>query len=349
MAAPVTVEAVARHAGVSRQTVSNAINAPERLRPETLKRVLSAIEALGYRPNRVARSLRTQSTRMLGYRMEPVKENVSSPVLDRFLHSLTDTAREAGYHLLLFAAHDEADELAAYDELIRTNAVDAFVFAGTHHEDPRHSWFAERGAKAVSFGRPWGQSRVEAWVDVDGAAGTSAAVQHLVGLGHRRIAFLGSPPDRAVGDDRFAGWQSAMESYGLGTSGLLLRGPDTPETGAKLAGELLQATDRPTAIVCSSDTLAMGCYRRAKELGLTIGQDLAVVGFDDSPTAAFLDPALSSVRQPLERVGREIVRLLTTILAGGGAGGAGGALELTVLLPPTLTVRESSAYPNSAV
>src|SRR5665213_1156743 len=127
---PATVESVARHAHVSRQTVSNAINAPSRLRPETLARVLASVDELGYRPNRVARSLRTRATRMLGYRIEPARDGVSSPVLDRFVHALAATARGAGYHLVLFTTDDETTELETYDDLIRTNAVDAFVLSG---------------------------------------------------------------------------------------------------------------------------------------------------------------------------------------------------------------------------
>lgn len=334
--AAVTVESVARHAQVSRQTVSNAFNAPERLRPETLQRVRAAIDELGYRPNRVARSLRTQTTRMLGYRIEPAREGTSSPVLDRFLHALAATARDAGYHLVLFTSDDEQGELATYEDLIRTRAVDAFVLSGMRYDDPRPRWLADHGAPFVGFGRPWGGDVRGPWVDVDGAAGTAAAVEHLVAMGHRRIAFVGSPKDLAVGDDRLAGWRQAMRAHRLAVRGASVRGVDRPETGAQALDRLL-ADVRPTAIVCSSDTLAVGCLHRAAALGLEVGHDLAIVGFDDSPAAGFLRPGLSSVRQPLERVGEEIIRLLTAMLA--------GARPRTphVLLTPSLITRESSA------
>lgn len=340
---PNTVESVARHARVSRQTVSNAINAPSRLRPETLALVLASVEVLGYRPNRVARSLRTRATMMLGYRIEPGREGSSSPVLDRFVHALAATARGAGYHIVLFTSDDETTELKTYDDLIRTNAVDAFVLSGMHYGDPRQRWLAERGAPSVAFGRPWGIEDDTLWVDVDGAAGTEQAVDHLVDAGHRRIAFVGSPVDRAVGDDRFNGWRRAMRRHGLPTRGASVRGVDSLETGAQAAGKLLVAAP-PTAIVCASDTLAAGCLHRAIELGLHVGRDLALVGFDDSPVAALLQPGLSSVRQPLERVGEEIVRLLTAVLAGERPD------TPHVLLTPTLVVRESSAFqPDSTV
>jgi DNA-binding LacI/PurR family transcriptional regulator len=337
-----TVESVARYANVSRQTVSNALNAPERLKPQTLQRVLAAVEELGYRPNRVARSLRTRSTRMLGYRIEPTQEQTSSPVLDRFIHALAATARDAGYHLVLFTSDDEEAELATYDDLIRTNAVDAFVLAGMRYDDPRPRWLIDQGAPFVAFGRPWGGKARGPWVDVDGAAGTAAAVDHLVALGHRRIAFVGSPKDNAVGDDRHDGWRRAMRAHRLAVHRASVRGLDRLVTGAQAIDRLF-AELKPTAIVCSSDTLAVGCLHRARAMGLGIGTDLAIVGFDDSPTAGFLQPGLSSVRQPLEQVGAEIIRLLTAVLAGEQPEAP------HVLLPPTLVIRESSTGKSPAL
>src|SRR6185437_2885905 len=269
-AVPATVESVARHVGVSRQTVSNAINAPSRLRPETLTLVLAAIDELGYRPNRVARSLRTRTTRMLGYRIEPGRDGVSSPVLDRFVHALASTARVAGYHLVLFTTDDETTELETYDDLIRTNAVDAFVLSGLHYGDPRPRWLTGRGAPSVAFGRPWGVEDGGLWVDVDGAAGTAQAVDHLVEAGHRRIAFVGSPTDKAVGDDRLRGWQSAMRRHALSTRGVSVRGVDSLETGARATARLLDLAEPPTAIVCASDTLAAGCLHQAAATGLQV-------------------------------------------------------------------------------
>ena len=151
-----TVESVARHARVSRQTVSNALNAPQRVRPDTLSRVLASIEQLGYRPNSAARNLRTQSTRLLGCRLLPSLQMGTGGVLDRFLHALCDAARDRGYDVLSFAASTDDAELDVIDDLLRRTAVDAYVIAGTHHVDPRPGWLTARGAPFVAFGRPWG-------------------------------------------------------------------------------------------------------------------------------------------------------------------------------------------------
>ena len=164
----------------------------------------------------------------------------------------------------------------------------------------------------MSFGR----EHASAWVDVDGASGTRAAVDHLVELGHRRIAFLGQPEDRATVDDRFRGWESAVRDHGLSRVGRAVRGPARSLKQARtLAASLLEHRP-PSAVVASHDLLAIACYHAAERLGLRIGADLSVVGFDDSLSASMVHPSLSSVSQPPQSVGREIIRLVVGILAG---------------------------------
>lgn len=336
-AKPPTLAMVAARAGVGRQTVSYALNMPQRVAPQTLAKVRAAIDELGYRPNRVARSLRTQATRTIGYRIQPTPHGVPSPVLDRFVHALAGTARRQGYNILLCAAEDDGEELEVYDELIRTAAVDAFVLSDPVYDDPRPAWLAERGVPSVSFGRIWGREHASAWVDVDGAGGTRAAVDHLVELGHRQIAFLGRPEDRATVDDRFRGWKSAVQDHGLSVRGRVVRGPaESLGQAREVAARLFGGKRPPTAVVASHDLLAIACYHEATRRGLRIGDDLSVVGFDDSLPALMAQPALTSINQPLELVGQEIVRLVVGILAG----------ELPpdheVVLQPSLVVREST-------
>lgn len=328
-----TIEDVARAAGVSRQTVSNTINSPERVRPETLSRVQAAIDALGYRPNRAARSLRSRATRMLGYRIEPVRPDAVSPVLDRFLHALADAAKDDGYHLLLFTAGPD-DEQTTYAELVRSAVVDGFVISGTDHADPRPKWLLELGVGFVAFGRT--DRDDHPWVDVDNAAGTTAVVEHLVERGHRRIAFLGWPEGSVTGDARADGWRATLALHGLDATGLDPRDLDTVESGVRLAAHLLDSADPPTAYVCVSDVLALGALQTLTARGVAVGAGgVAVTGFDDTPTAALVSPSLTSVRQPLEEVGRTVIRLLTGTLAGHAA-------TPGVLLEPALVVRHSS-------
>jgi len=337
-AAPVTLATVARRAGVSPQTVSNALNAPDLLRPQTLERVLQAIEELGYRPHRAAQTLRTRSSRLIGYGIRPTPPGTSAPVMDRFLHALSQTADEAGYRILLFASPPGSAGLKGYEELLDLHSVDGFVLSGTERGDRRQAWLEKRDVPFVGFGRMWSGRQIGDWVDVDGASGTDAAVEHLVGLGHRRIAFLGWPRGSGAGDDRALGWQRAMRRHGLPVRGRRAESVDDIAAARSAAGPLLDAG--ATAVVAASDMLALGCYHALRERGATPGEDVAVVGFDDSPAAALLSPGLSTVAQPLEAVGRECVRLLLARMSDVGAP------PERVLLDPSLVVRGSIAAPS---
>lgn len=330
-----TLEEVARRARLSRQTISNALNAPDRLHPHTLQRALHAVDELGYRPNRAARSLRTRTSQLIGYRAEAATEPLSGGVLDRFLHALSGSAQRRGYHVLLFTP-DLGAETAAYEAMLRAKAVDAFVLTATHREDPRPAWLSSRQVPYVAFGRLWRTPESGSWVDVDGASGTAAAVDHLVERGHRRVAFVGWPAGSPVGDDRLAGWRRSARRHGLATAGLSARAADGVSTGARLTDDLLARADPPTAFVCASDALAIGCLHRLGELGRRPGRDVGVVGFDDSAPAALVRPALSSLRQPLDRVADEVVRLLADRLTGMASG------PERALLAPDLIIRDSS-------
>jgi DNA-binding LacI/PurR family transcriptional regulator len=334
----VTLAEVAQRAGVSRQTVSNALNTPDLLAPDTLARVRRAVEELDYRPHQAARSLRTRASHLIGYGVKPAPSGVSTQVLDRFLHALSDAADRAGYRVLLFAAPaGTPDETERYAQLVRDHSIDGFVLSNTYRGDRRPAWLESQRIPFISFGR-WSGHGIGDWVDVDGARGTAAAVDHLVALGHRRIAFLGWPRGSGVGDDRAAGWRNAMARHDLPVRGLRLASVDDVDAARDAMVPLLPA--RATAVVTASDTLALGCYRALYEHGLRPGRDVAVIGFDGSPAAGLISPSLSSLHQPLEEVGRMCTRLLLRRLQDPQAE------PERLLLTPELIVRESS---NDAV
>lgn len=343
-ATPPTLADVARRAGVSRQTVSNAINNPDLLRSETLARVRSAIDALGYLPNRAARHLRTGHSRSVGLRLPPVPEQTANTAMIRFERALVDAARDGGYHLLLVAdgAREDAegnhvsDPIKGYDDLLRSTAVDAFIVTDTYVHESQTTWLDGQRVPVVAFGRPWadlaaGREPGHSWVDVDGAAGVRAATEHLLSLGHRRIAWLGWAADSWLGEDRRRGWVDAMAAAGRPSEGLERRTADTVDAGRDAARELLDAA-QPSAFVCASDTLAVAVLHVLAERDLRPGQDVAVVGFDDSVVAQIAPPGITSVRAPLEEVAVAIIEALQQMTA--------GSQEHTgVLLTPTLRVR----------
>lgn len=344
-----TLETVARRAAVSRQTVSNVLNAPHLVRPETLDRVRAVIDEVGYRPHGAARQLRTRRSRVIGMRMERVGDGINGAVLDRFLHALTEQAQVRGYRIMLFTAADDRAEIAQYGELLDVLGVDAFVLASTHAGDPRTRWLSEHDVPFVTFGRPWDPPGAEpsqhAWVDVDGAAGTRAAVEHLQALGHTRIAWIGWPAGSGVGDDRRSGWARAVREAGLpddDVAALAVATEDDVTSGAEATRRLL-TTAAPTAVVCASDSLALGALAALRgapgtaPVGALPAPAGAVVGFDDTPVARAV--GLTSVAQPLtEAAGRTLDLLLARL--------AGTAADQHALLAPSLVVRASSTPPS---
>lgn len=323
----VTVTDVAARARVSRQTVSNALNRPEIVRPATLARVRQAVAELGYRPMPAARQLRSGQARTIAFAMA-VHPLPGTGVTDRFLHELTAAAQRRDHRVLLFAAGSDAEDIGEYEELLSSSVVDAFVLADTRHGDRRTAWLTDRGARFATFGRPWGeQHATHTWVDIDGAAGTQAAVEHLIALGHRDVGFIGWPAGSGVGDDRRSGWTRALRQLGL-PDGLHRAVLDSPTEGTDAARSLVDAG--ATALVCASDTLALGAWSHARPLGV------AVVGFDDTAVARAV--GLSSIAQPLRRAADQIVEALLDQESSG---------PRQVLLTPTLVERSSSTAASS--
>ncbi|MEU2612092.1 LacI family DNA-binding transcriptional regulator [Micromonospora sp. NPDC007271] len=329
MAEKVTIATVARHARVSRQTVSNVLNAPHIVREETRRRVQEAISALGYRANQAARQMRTGRSRLFAVRIEPTRDGINGSVLDRFLHGLTETADAAGYRVMLYTATGDDDEIATFDDLLGAYDLDGFVLTGTDHGDPRTVWLAQRGVPFVTFGRPWDDPESHPWVDVDGAAGTAQATQRLLDTGHRRIAFIGWPEGSGVGDDRRAGWRTTMAAAGLDGAAPYRGTQDGIEHGEREMRELLATDDPPTAVVCVSDSLALGALRAVRDTAVPV----AVTGFDDTPVAAAI--GLTSVSQPLAAAAGRCVELLTGLLDG-------QPTDPHVLLSPTLVLRHTA-------
>jgi DNA-binding LacI/PurR family transcriptional regulator len=328
---------VAKRVGVSTQTVSFALSTPDRLSPATLRKVLKAVDELGYRPNHAARSLRKRSPQAVGFRVFPAHRDVGG-ILSSYLYELSVAANGAGYGVFCHAAVNHQEEIRIIQETYRRNTVDCFVTTCNSPDDLDIPLFLlDHHIPFVVFGRPWGLPMSECWwVDVDGAAGLEQAVNHLVDIGHQRIAYLGWEKSIGLAEDRESGWQRAMSSHGLSTSGMDMHGPDDVETGRRLAGALLDRKTPPTGFTCASDTLAIGALRACQERGLEPGRDVGVVGFDDSIGARVVTPALTSIAQPLETAAKHTLRLLLDLLSGSDS------KPEQILLRPSLVIREST-------
>jgi len=332
----VTLADVARHLGVSAQSVSNALHSPDQLSQATRERILAGIRELGYRPNRSARALRSQRSHLIAVKAETTRLDRVSPILDGFLHALAAAASEVGSHLILCQAGSPEEELTAYRELLGTTAVDAIVLAGTTRDDVRIEALSELDVPFATFGRSWDGVHGFPWVDVDGRAGLRAATDLVLDLGHTSVAHFGWPEGSDVGQDRRQGWLEACAARGV-VPGPEVVADDSFEAALDVARDLLAGSDAPSAVVCASDTLALAVLRAAYERGVRVGPELAVTGFDDSATAALTAPALTSLRQPLAEVARQLIAAVQAAVIDRDAPAS------EVLLAPELVVRASTS------
>ncbi len=329
-----TIDDVAKHANVSRQTVSNVLNAPDRVRPDTIERVRVAIDVLGYRANRNARNLRTRTSRVIAYRIPPLAGRLNA-VMDTFLHEMTEAVEGIGYRVLLFTSNSTETEIATYRELAAQSAVDAVVFAGTEVNDPRPEPLLRGRVPFVSFGRTWGPLE-HSWVDVDGRVGTRLAIEHLLRTGHRRFAWLGSGEASVVSDDRALGVRETLAAAGVASEDLhVLNLSDEPFADRQALSEVLARPNAPTAFVAMSDLQALSVLSELESRSIVVGRDAAVIGFDDSPIASYAGGGLTTIRQPLTTVAQELARLLHQQLVNPTSAPEG------VLLQPELIVRRT--------
>jgi DNA-binding LacI/PurR family transcriptional regulator len=310
VANPATVEDVALRAGVSRQTVSNVLNKPEVVRESTRERVQRAIEELAYRPSVAARSLRTRRSSTIGIHLDPYSGGISGVVLDRFIHALVELSGERGLRVLMYSARSVDEEVSRLTDLVDGAEIDAAIVTGTRPGDSRTTWLSSRGVPFAAFGRPWGEGDVWAsshsWVDVDGADGTRQATAHAVEAHGPRVAWLGWPDDHGTGRDRESGWRDEMRRRGL--AGRAFRVDNTLAPAREVvARALADTTDEGIdAIVCASDSLAVGAHLAAVEAG--VGH-IGIIGFDNTPVAEAL--GISSVEQSPELVAAATLDLLT--------------------------------------
>lgn len=339
MAKRVTLKDIAREAGVTYQTVSKILRGSEiNVTPQVRARVESIAAEFGYVPNVTARNLRSRTSYLIGYSWQLDPPEQVNPILELFLQSIVDSSERAGYHILLFPRRPGEDVTASYAELARTGRVDGFILSSLNYNDSRIPVLQELKVPFVAFGRSNGNMSFP-YVDVDNRAGMRMAVEHLLEKGHTRIAIIAWPEHSLVGNERLAGYYDVMNGAGLEIDAQwVIRGEGVYDYGYNAALSLLALPmeSRPTAIVTPVDLIAIGAMRAVQECRLRIGRDIAITGFDDMPIIQFLQPALTSLRQPVWEIGQRVVEMLVELLAGRSPD------PQQLLLPPKLMIRESS-------
>jgi DNA-binding LacI/PurR family transcriptional regulator len=331
-----TLEEVAALAGVSRATVSRVVNGSPKVSPAVRAQVERAVAKLGYVPNRAARSLVTRRADSVALVVsEPHTRFLSEPFFAGTVRGVSAALADTGVQLLLLIAHDLPDR-GRLERYVVGGHVDGVLLASLHGDDPLPGTLERAGVPAVLVGRPAGTGPAS-YVDADNRGGARQAVDHLVRRGRRRIATIAGPQDMGVGQDRLDGWRDGLRAAGLAADDDPVEAGDfTEEGGAAAMARLLARPGRPVdAVFAASDLMAAGALRALRAAGRRVPDDVAVVGFEDSAVARYAQPPLTTVRQPIEEMGRQATRLLLDKVAGEAAG-------MHLILDVELVVRAST-------
>ena len=334
-----TIRDVAREAGVSTATVSRVLSRPEMVNAATRAGVMAAVEALGYTPNAAAKSLRTlRSGKLL-----VTVPDIANPFFALILQGIEGAALRASYAVLLGdTQHDEQREQQYASMLLRREA-DGLIFLG--HRLPKAAAALVRslphGKAPVVNGCEFSPSLGVPSVHIDNAKAAFEAVDHLCQLGHRRIGVVTGPMASPLSRDRLKGAMARANRDRARVSLTVAGGDFSIESGIAGGEQLLGGAKPPTGIFCFNDEMAIGVLHAARLRGLRVPDDLSVIGFDDIRFAQYLDPPLTTIRQPMRELGEATVRLLLNILRGNVKD------TVSVTLPHALIMRSSTGAPRS--
>jgi LacI family transcriptional regulator len=333
---PPTLEEVARLAGVSRSTVSRVVNDHPNVRVETKERVWEAIRQSGYQPNVVARSLVTNRTQIIGMIIpEVVTKIFTDPFFPLLLRGATEVCNSHRYQLLLSLFTDPEDQERNCQRVLRSGYLDGVIVASSLLDDSLIPNMLSSGIPLVSIGRH--PDKQVHYVDSDNVGGARMAVEHLIRLGHRNIAAITGRLGQTAGQDRLDGYRQALLAHGITVKDdLVAEGDFTERSGMVAMQRLLPAS--PTAVFAANDIMAIGALKALRAVGLKVPQDIVLIGFDDTPIASMVEPALTTVRQPIERMGSMAVELLLDILA---SPSSDRVPAHRIILPTELVVRGS--------
>jgi DNA-binding LacI/PurR family transcriptional regulator len=333
-----TIADVARAAGVSKGLVSFALNDRPGVSATTRKRILAAADELGWRPSLRARSLSTDRAFALGLVIARDPQIIAAdPFFPALIAGIETALAPVGQALVLSMVASEEAELASYRQLAAHDRVDGVIITDLRQGDPRLALALELGLQAVTLGHPDAPSPFPA-VALDDDPGIRSTVEHLVGLGHRRIAHVAGPTRMLHGSRRRNSFTSALKWRGL-HGDLIVETDFSASDGARATAELLSLADPPTAIVYSNDPMAIAGMGVAQRAGLRIPDDLSITGFDDSDVGQHLNPSLTTVTTAAQEWGRTAASALLRLIEG-------DAVADIELAPAQLVIRGSSGSPT---
>lgn len=303
------IREVAKRAGVSIATVSRAFTNPEKVSQSSLKKVMDAVDEVGYRPNMMARNFRSTKS----YAVVVLVPDFANLFFSKVIRAIQETGKKHGYNILLGETRDSKEREADYLKLVETRQADGVIQLSPHIPEqellpqPHISAVAACGACDTPYTS----------VRMDHVAASFAIVNYLISMGHRKIGCISGLSDNPHSRDRLKGYKQALAKAGIDfDESLLYEGNFTMQSGHDAGVYFAQLTPRPTAVFSMNDLMAVGAIKSFKENNIRVPQDISITGFDDLDFATYTDPALTTIRQPAEEMGKKAMLLLLQILDG---------------------------------
>ena len=332
-----SIKDIARLAHVSHPTVSRALQNSPLVNPKTAEKIRRIAEQAGYRPSAVARGLVTRRTRTIGL----VVTTVADPFISEVFSGIEQEAHQRGYCVFLAESNADPQREKEMASAFAERRVDGIIVTSSRVGALYLPLLEEMMVPIVLLNDQHPGAFVHS-VMIRNREGSRAAANHLIGLGHRRIAYIGDQSGYQSDEERCAGYREALEAAGIGFNAeLVVSGDGKPEGGQRAMSQLLELANPPTAVFCYNDMTALGAMQAIRQRGLSIPEDISVVGFDDLFFASYTQPPLTTVRQPMRRMGQLAMESLFKMMSGIES-------EICIKVDAELIVRESTAKARTA-
>jgi DNA-binding LacI/PurR family transcriptional regulator len=336
-----TIKDIAKRTGVSHSTVSRALHNNSLISPETAERIQKVAREMGYQPSAAARSLKTNRTQVLGV----IVSSIADPFFGEILNGIEVRAQELGYSLFIAASQHDPQKEREIVQTMMEQRTDGVIICSSSFNADQADQLLTHGFPVVVVNNQAGE-RFDYSIYHDDISGSKQITEYLISLGHQRIAYLGNQQSGQTTLDRLSGYKQALKEAGININESLIHhvmGGD-PALGAESTAYFLRMTNKPTAIVCFNDTLAIGVLKGCQEMGVVIPGDLSVTGFDNITFSAYTSPALTTFDQPKHSMGEEAAQLLLDLLKSNDQDAAD--LPKVKVLRGKLLVRHSTATPS---